>query len=196
MNQVEAGRLGGLASKKITQEKLEIRIEEYNKNPKLCKNCFSPISYYKRVNVFCSSSCSALYYANKKKESTKQKCLNCDNFVKKHHRTVMFCSYKCVNSYERKEQIKAGTASAKVIKSYLLEHYGNICMDPECIWDFSIRPINVELEHKDGNSEHNTLENCILLCPNCHSLTSTYKNKNAGNGRHRRRQRYAEGKSY
>jgi predicted HNH restriction endonuclease len=54
----------------------------------------------------------------------------------------------------------------------------------------------LELEHKDGNGENNDLKNICLLCPNCHSQTATYKNKNKGNGRHYRRKRYSEGKSY
>lgn len=41
----------------------------------------------------------------------------------------------------------------------------------------------MELEHIDGNSENNDLSNLTLLCPNCHSLTSTYKGRNIGNGR-------------
>src|SRR6516164_8655510 len=39
------------------------------------------------------------------------------------------------------------------------------------------RPIPLELEHKDGNHDNNTLENLILLCPNCHALTPTYRRK-------------------
>jgi 5-methylcytosine-specific restriction endonuclease McrA len=57
-------------------------------------------------------------------------------------------------------------------------------------------PIPLELEHKDGNSENHARENLELLCPNCHSLTPTYKGRNRGNGRHSRRTRYKEGKSF
>lgn len=58
------------------------------------------------------------------------------------------------------------------------------------------KDIVLELEHKDGNSQNNSKENVCLICPNCHSQTPTYKGKNKGNGRHSRRKRYAEGKSY
>ena len=51
------------------------------------------------------------------------------------------------------------------------------------------------LEHIDGNSENNSLDNLKLLCPNCHSLTPTYKNLNKGNGRFKRMERYNKGKS-
>jgi hypothetical protein len=69
----------------------------------------------------------------------------------------------------------------------------------ECGWD-KINPVSkkcpIELEHIDGNSENNDLINLKLLYPNCHSLTSTYKNLNRGNGIHEKMIRYKEGKSF
>lgn len=38
--------------------------------------------------------------------------------------------------------------------------------------------IPLELHHRDGNKENNSLENLELLCPNCHVFTDTYKTKN------------------
>ena len=35
-----------------------------------------------------------------------------------------------------------------------------------------------ELHHKDGNSRNHLLDNLIILCPNCHSLTDNYRAKN------------------
>jgi hypothetical protein len=35
-----------------------------------------------------------------------------------------------------------------------------------------------------------------LLCPNCHSLTKTFKGANKGRGRHQRRSRYKNGQSF
>lgn len=32
-----------------------------------------------------------------------------------------------------------------------------------------------ELHHKDGNPHNHILDNLIILCPNCHSLTKTYR---------------------
>ena len=52
------------------------------------------------------------------------------------------------------------------------------------------------IDHIDGNSENNNLSNLRVICPNCDSLTSTYKGLNKGNGRAYRRKRYKEGKSY
>lgn len=44
--------------------------------------------------------------------------------------------------------------------------------------------IPLELEHKDGNNQNNVRENLEGLCPNCHSITDTWRgrNKPAKNG--------------
>jgi heterodisulfide reductase subunit B len=81
------------------------------------------------------------------------------------------------------------------IKRWLSETFGKKCS--VCgIEEWNKKDIVFELEHKDGNSENNSKDNVCLICPNCHSQTDTYKGKNKGNGRHSRRQRYTEGKSY
>lgn len=43
-------------------------------------------------------------------------------------------------------------------------------------WEGQVIPL--ELHHKDGNKNNNSLENLQLLCPNCHALTPTYRGKN------------------
>lgn len=91
----------------------------------------------------------------------------------------------------------SSSSNHRQYKSYLIEKYGNKCMD--CGWcevNKTSNKIPIELEHIDGNSENNILDNLKLLCPNCHSLTSTYRALNKGNGRHKRMERYNDGKSY
>lgn len=36
----------------------------------------------------------------------------------------------------------------------------------------------LELDHKNGNNKDNRLENLQILCPNCHSLTPTFRGRN------------------
>jgi len=36
----------------------------------------------------------------------------------------------------------------------------------------------LELEHKDGNRNNNSRENLEFICPNCHSLTKTWRGRN------------------
>jgi len=77
--------------------------------------------------------------------------------------------------------------SRHIIK-YLHEKYNYRCC--RCSWN-EINPYTkktpLEVEHKDGNYKNNIEENLELLCPNCHSLTSTYKGANRGNGRKERK---------
>lgn len=40
------------------------------------------------------------------------------------------------------------------------------------------QPIPLELHHKDGNRNNNTIGNFELLCPNCHAFTESYRGKN------------------
>lgn len=41
-------------------------------------------------------------------------------------------------------------------------------------------PIPLELEHINGDRFDCRIENLTLLCPNCHTLTPTYRGKNKG----------------
>lgn len=52
------------------------------------------------------------------------------------------------------------------------------------------------MDHIDGNSDNWSLDNLWLVCGNCDMLLPTYKGKNIGNGRYKRRERYKQGKSY
>ena len=54
----------------------------------------------------------------------------------------------------------------------------------------------VVMDHIDGNSDNWLDSNLRLVCGNCDMQLPTYKNKNKGKGRHSRRLRYQQGKSY
>jgi predicted HNH restriction endonuclease len=107
----------------------------------------------------------------------------------------MFCSIQCQQDFKLFERVNTGIAKNRTLKRFLLKEHGEKCW--ECgIKEWNGKKLTFELEHIDGNSDNNSLDNLSLLCPNCHSQTDTYKAKNKGKGRHSRRIRYAEGKSY
>ena len=196
-------------SKKSIKEKINdlgykqsdyvIKNSRCEKECKHCKNKF--ISLISEKRKFCSSTCSVtfnnLVRGQKYHDDKSSNCINCGLISKNN-----FCSITCSHEYKRKEMFKlieSGDTSliSKKYKQYLIHIHGEKCM--ECGW-CSINPtsnkVPIELEHIDGNSENNSLDNLKLLCPNCHSLTSTYKALNKGNGRHNRMIRYNNGKSY
>jgi hypothetical protein len=167
--------------------------QEYEQNKKECLYCCSAISYEKRINNFCNKTCSATYNNLKRSKKTTN-CLYCDKPTSIRNK---YCSVKCQQDCKRTQAVNNNTAGHIASKSYLIKLYGAKCM--ECGWD-KINPhtnkVPIELEHIDGNSQNNDLNNLKLLCPNCHSLTPTYKALNKGNGRHKRMERYKEGKSF
>lgn len=78
------------------------------------------------------------------------------------------------------------TATAYWIRDYMLDKCQNKC--EECGWSEINKhtgKIPLELDHKDGNYLNNLEENLIILCPNCHALTATYKGANKQVGRPR-----------
>jgi hypothetical protein len=44
-------------------------------------------------------------------------------------------------------------------------------------------PITLEVDHTDGNTQNNDRDNLRALCPNCHSLTDTFRGRNKIKGK-------------
>lgn len=155
---------------------------------KVCINCGNKYSVKpSRVNSKC---CSRNCWCNYRK--CIRNCKNCNKLLK--NRQKLFCSIKCQHKYYAKNKIGLGIAGIRLLKKTLYEKSNkcNICG----ISEWNGINIMLELNHIDGNSMNNNIENLELICPNCHSQTPTYKGKNKGNGRFYRAQRYRDGKSH
>ena len=122
-------------------------------------------------------------------------CLNCGKIISQKKK---FCNNKCqkedqylnyINKWKKGEVngLRGIYQTSSYIKTYLFIKYNNKCA--RCGWG-EINPytgnIPLEIEHIDGNYLNNKEDNLTLLCPNCHSLTSTYKGANK-NGRKSRK---------
>jgi hypothetical protein len=211
MTRSEAGKLGYEKSREAQESAKLNRVEGYNKNKTLCKFCSSALEYENRNKSFCNHSCSASFN-NKAREKTQVFCINCNITITGADRNKrVYCSNKCQQSIIKEKNFKdlvegkSIKLSDRSIRLLLIEKFGARCMGgptedtKDCRWD-KINPTTgncpIELEHIDGNSENNVLSNLKLLCPSCHSLTPTYKALNKGKVRHKRRERYKEGKSF
>ena len=173
------------------------RIASYENNPAGCIRCGNPLPYRRsKTRRFCGHSCAAIFRSVGGNKPFQGICESCSAPCPSKQKN---CSDACRKiSQERKTiaLIADRKCPAARLKRYIISHFGRKCMDPKCAWNHAIRPVCLELHHEDGNSENNTIENVRLLCPNCHSLTDTYKSKNVGKGRQKRKIRYQEGMSY
>lgn len=135
-------------------------------------------------------------------------CLNCGKEFHGSHNNQKFCNGKCQHDYAYKQYIehwKNGKETgiigrysiSKYLRRYIFEKFNNKCC--KCGWN-EINPytgnIPLEVEHKDGDYTNNLEDNLELLCPNCHSLTSTYKGANRGKGRTSRSKYYIGSNNY
>lgn len=155
---------------------------------------------------FCSRSCNAKHRNRTVQRQRRIKiavCRTCGvNFPL--HRTAKrldlsrayFCSDKCRGRTSRtltleafgqewesgqrdgSQQGKHGYAN-KMLKRWLILSRGEKC--EQCGWA-ERNPVTgrvpIEMDHIDGNRKNNGVGNVRLLCPNCHSLTPTWKSLN------------------
>ncbi len=115
-------------------------------------------------------------------------CVGCAIEIIKTRTTVgKYCSNACQKKYESNQKMTAWLnnnekVGKRVVRRYLKETHGDECS--VCgIEDWLGEPINFEIDHSDGDPYNNRPENLRMLCPNCHSQTPTYKNRNKGFGR-------------
>ena len=127
-------------------------------------------------------------------------CLYCSRPLKSSK--SKYCNNVCQNNYQyiqyidnwkkgKIDGLKGKYQISNHIRRYMYEKYNNRCA--KCGWSERNPFTNViplEIEHIDGNYLNNRESNLTLLCPNCHSLTATYKGANQGNGR-KDRKRYS-----
>lgn len=122
-------------------------------------------------------------------------CLNCGKVL--NNRQTKYCSNICQTDYQYKQYInkwKLGEETSlsgeygisQHIRRYLMDKYS--CKCQLCGWgetNLYTNTVPLEIHHIDGNYKNNNEDNLQLICPNCHSLTETYKSHNK-NGRKQR----------
>ena len=147
---------------------------------------------------FCNHSCSAKFTNQIKPKRIKQikECLNCKKILS--NRQIRYCSIQCQANHEYsvyidnwKKELELGYVGktkqlTKAIRKYMLIKNNNTCQ--ECGWN-KLHPIDnkplVEIDHIDGDASNCTEANLRVLCPNCHSMTPTFRARNKNSSRDR-----------
>lgn len=160
-----------------------------------CNQCGNSLT--KRWQTkFCSSECSATYNNLHHKTGrfkhgmfTKKLCKECGNETKNRK----YCSSECANKGRKKEweqKLQTGKITYSYtngqVRKWLLNNREHKCESCH-LTDWLDKPINLTMEHKDGNACNNIPENLMLLCWNCHSMTLTFGRKNINGTRHYRK---------
>jgi Zn finger protein HypA/HybF involved in hydrogenase expression len=70
--------------------------------------------------------------------------------------------------------INLASLKRRLLKNNLIEYKCKICE----IVEWQNMKLSLQLDHINGINNDNRLENLRLLCPNCHSQTSTFAGKN------------------
>lgn len=149
--------------------------------------CGKPVfSRYEKAK-YCSPDCA---HAHKKKP--RGTCLSCRAALARYRQK--YCSVRCQHRFQYQQKLRQledgkyrTTNFVCFVRTYLIEKLGERCA--RCGWaerHSKTGRVPVEVEHIDGNSENNRPENLTLLCPNCHSLTDTFRALNRGRGRAKR----------
>lgn len=179
------------------RELKNIRIEEYAKNPKKCEQCALDLPFHSdKRKRFCNQSCAATYN-NKQicRNGVKRcDCLNCGKSLTNKN-SKKYCNADCRKSFQESSFIASwkngivtcGEKLTERYRNYLLLQANNKCS--QCGWgdiNSTSGRVALTIDHIDGNPNNHLLSNLRVLCPNCHSLTSTYGGLNKGNGRKKR----------
>lgn len=123
------------------------------------------------------------YSVSRKKILTKYNCQYCNKEFEHSSSTYnKFCSVECSSKFQwefvsipKIEQGQGGN-----YKRYLKEKRGDHCSECGQKSTWHNKPLVLQLDHIDGNSDNNDLTNLRLLCPNCHSQTETFGNAGKG----------------
>lgn len=123
-------------------------------------------------------------------------CKNCNGTLLNNQ--SIYCNSVCHNKYKYEEYIKNWKLDLNLgysgktlqlsnpIRTYMLLKNNNSCQD--CGWN-KLHPVDnkplVEIDHIDGDASNCKENNLRVLCPNCHSMTPTFRARNKSSLRDR-----------
>ena len=135
---------------------------------------------------------------NAEQNSSEAVCIHCGKPLK--NKRSIYCTHQCQQKHQTDKWIQSWLSNEMDwsdeknqrsnipdrIRHYMFEENNYKCS--VCGWT-AVNPytgtIPLEVDHIDGNYFNNSHDNLRVLCPNCHSLTRTYRGAN-----HKNRNKY------
>lgn len=197
MTRSEAGRRGAAVAN--TRRKAE-NMAAYAAAPRRCAACDAALPYDRRASRFCSRSCavSCNNRGVRRHGRPPGRCELCSAPLTATRRR--FCGLRCAGEARRAgAAVVARWLAGKIVghtgrtlnlrvavHDHLLRSAGYACT--LCGWDRRHpddgRPL-VEIDHIDGDAANTAPSNLRVLCPNCHSMTPTFRRRNVRSARSR-----------
>lgn len=158
-----------------------------------CENCQSEHFGQYGSGRFCSSKCARCYSTKEKRKIISSKVS--DTLSRKYRNGEIKLPFQYLDPERVKEIVKRTTQKIKedAKKKIMESNFEELSYERKrkrIIWEQDEKcnkcknshwldsPISFEIEHKDGNRYNHVRENMEALCPNCHSLTHTWRGRN------------------
>ena len=155
------------------------------------KTCPKCNVIHEKSGKFCSRSCanSRTFTAetNDKKRNSNLKFYS--NFTSEERKELQAQKDTKFDAYARQLRVQQKNLETSWSRPYEEMHQGSLrkrllhernhtCEQCGIGNEYNGKPLSLELDHVDGNSDNNKIENLRILCPNCHSQTPTHRAKN------------------
>ena len=155
---------------------------------KICPKCNKP---HEKSGKFCSRSCAnSRTFTTESKEKKSKSSKKFYSSLSPEELTKFQADKRSkydFDSAQRKVQEKNRARSWSrpyeemshdSVRRRLLHERNYTCEECGIGNTYNGKPLSLELDHIDGNSKNNKVENLRILCPNCHSQTPTHRSKN------------------
>ncbi len=148
----------------------------------ICKKCQKEFVPQKGLKQFCSLSCrSSRIISDEQKEAQREKMKknmevirNDPEKYKEYRQRAMPVNYDGFKRVTMDKFDSCGFDSKRYLVIKQQEGKCGKCKNHEWFG----HSLTLEIDHIDGNNANNTRENLVALCPNCHSITPTWRGRN------------------
>ena len=148
-----------------------------------CEKCHTPHEGNYGTGRFCSSSCARSYSTAKNREEINSKVSDKLKGHKPSQKSIEKSrEHRAI--YSKNYLMAMLAADFSTLTPYAQRNRVIIEQEFKCSFckldKWFGHPITLEVDHEDGNNKNNARENLRALCPNCHSLTPTWRGKTNG----------------